>query len=723
MPTLELTPSGVERPREVAARTAAPSNRTPAALAVGLGVLATYAAFAHGATASPAEPRLQVALAALVTAAAGCWLWNGRLRFSAPRAALLGVALLAGFAAWSGLSVIWSVYPDLSWIEFNRTVAYVLILCLGIALGASSERSTVLVAFGFLGLVALVTLYALGQKLLPGLHVGSLIVLNQTGKIARLQEPLGYWNALALLLLTGAPAALALASRELTPVRLRLGGLVLLQLIFLAVGFTLSRGGLLAFFLALAAFVALSGSPLRALMWAGAAIVAALPPLILGLVSHALSTNGVTLGRRESAGLLLLLVLAACIVVLALGAERLLALERTVRPSAQGRARIIRALWSTAGALVVILLIAVAVSSRGLTGTVSHLWSSFTATRGIAVSNPNRLLSADSANRWVWWKQALGAFSARPLIGWGAGSFPIVNLLFRHDTLTVNHPHSVPLQWLAETGLVGAALAIAGWGMLLRTGFAAVRRQPASGERLVRAALLAGVLAYTVHAFYDWDWDIPGVTLPVLVMAGVLAGSLRARPLPSVAPIQTVTPIQSLVAPVPALNPERGPATRLLGLALVAICACLFAASAVLPSLAAGRASAALVAASQTSKGSLNRAHQDAAQASRLDPLSAAGPWAEAAVAQHRGDLAIARAYLLDALNRQPSDEAAWEALVDVDAELGRLGQSVAAAQQLFELDPYGTSARVVAFTAAQQATLREAPPADTATSLVTPGP
>ena len=43
---------------------------------------------------------------------------------------------------------------------------------------------------------------------MPGFHVAGLFDLNQTGPLPRLQEPLGYWNALALLLALGAPVAL-----------------------------------------------------------------------------------------------------------------------------------------------------------------------------------------------------------------------------------------------------------------------------------------------------------------------------------------------------------------------------------------------------------------------------------------------------------------------------------------------------------------------------------
>ena len=87
------------------------------------------------------------------------------------------------------------------------------------------------------------TAYALGQKLFPGLHVAGRVHLNQTGPLPRLQEPLGYWNALALFIAMGAPIALALAVDSSRRRRARLAALVGLELMLLAVGFTYSRGG------------------------------------------------------------------------------------------------------------------------------------------------------------------------------------------------------------------------------------------------------------------------------------------------------------------------------------------------------------------------------------------------------------------------------------------------------------------------------------------------
>jgi hypothetical protein len=681
------------------------------ALAVGLLVLVVYAVFAHGAIQSPAEPRVEVAAAALAALTVGALVWSGTLRLDAPRAALIGLALMAAFAAWSAVSLAWTVAPDLTWAEFNRVTLYVIVLGLAIVLGASTRRAVTLVTVGFFVVILAVTAYALGQKMLPGFHVGSLINLNQTGKIPRLQEPLGYWNALALLLAMGAPVALAAAARPDSSSRARLLGVISLQLVLIAGCFTYSRGGIFALVVALAACVVLSGSPLRLLTWLLAAVLAATPALVLGLTAHALSGSGVALAKRESAGLLLLVIVIATSVVLGLVAERVCQLERTVSPSPETIHRIKRGLAGGAAAIVVLVLLAVTFSSRGLTGTISHMWHSFTATRGISTSDPNRIFSADSANRWVWWKEAAGAFWSRPLSGWGAGSFPVVHLLFRRDTLSVNQPHSVPLQWLCEDGLIGAALALGAWVLLLWTATVSVRRRHAAPERLLAGALLAGAVAYSLHAFYDWDWDIPGVTLPAVIVLGVLAGSLRSRAAQRVA--------------VPDLGRQigrPGPGAKLLAVGAAALALCMLALSAVLPGISASHASAALVRASSSSASTLSAAENDARLANRLDPLSDSGLRAEALLALHyAGGAQVARGYLLQALRRDPSDEIAWDQLAVVDAHLDDLKDVLSAAQRVVDLDPLGQLSTTLQSGLVQTVFYSEAPPAESATAIQTP--
>lgn len=586
---------------DTSARTAA-----PLALAVALVAACLYAAFAHGAVASADEERLQLALAVISVAGVVAWC-RGRLSLRAPGRVGAALGLLAAFAFWSGVTVVWSVAPDRTWTECNRVMTYALVLALAIVVGASLKRAAARVANGLLLVSLAVAVAALGQKVAPGLHVGGLFSLDQTGTLPRLQEPLGYWNALALLVAFGVPCALAVVIDARRAVLLRLAATAAATTMIVTVGFTYSRGGILALAVALAIFVAFSGARLRCLVWLAVVVAAAVPVLVVGLNSHRLTATGVALSARERAGAELLVLLAACLALMLAAARRLIGLERRTRVSGAQAGRIGRGLLGAVAVLAVAGILAVAVSPRGLTGTVSHAWSSFTATRTTSVTNPSRLLSADSENRWVWWKEAARAFGDRPVQGWGAGSFAVVHLLYRRDRLAVQQPHSLALQLLSET------------------------------------ALLAVGAAFCVHALYDWDWDIPAVTLPALIALGTLGAS----------------------GPPRARGAHRGGErtrarvnrSRLAAAAVTAFCLAAFAAWVAVPRLAAADAARALVEASTGTAAALDRALADARRATHLDPLSDAGLRAAATIAVHRGDLTATRAALLAAVRRQPSDE------------------------------------------------------------------
>jgi hypothetical protein len=685
MSTLPLAPPGAVPDRIGAARSRA-GSRAPAALAVALLLLVLYAAFSHGAASQAAGARIQVAVAVVATLAGVAGLWYGTLRFSAPPLALAGLVLLTGFAAWSGVTVFWSVAPDQTWLELNRALLYVVVLCLAIALGASDRRAPEWTAKGFLAVALAVTAYALGQKLFPGLDVSGVFNLNQTGPLPRLQEPFGYWNALALFVALGVPSALVLTVDRSRLARERLVALVVLQLLLLVVGLTYSRGALIALGIAVVVAVRMSGTALRSLMWLGVACLGLLPPLVLGLVDHALTAANVALGQRESAGAILAVVLVISTAASVVGARRLIQIEATAQvPPDQARG-ITRLLIGLVGALIVAGVLAVAFSSRDLSSTFSHAWNNFTSTRATSVYQPDRLLSVDSENRWVWWKEAAGAFSDRPLTGWGAGSFPVVHLLYRHDTLSVNQPHSVPLQFLAETGVVGALLALVGFGLLLAAAVGKVSRSPRGSERFLAAGLLAGIVAYAVHALYDWDWNIPGVTLPALVMLGVLVASRRGT-----AGAHTLSEL--------AQGP--GPGARALALGLLTLCLCTFALSAALPRLAASEAGHAVVEAASSSAAVVQRGQAAAELSSRLDPLSDAGLRVEATIAIRRGALRQGRDYLLAAVRRVPTDGQAWRELGSTELSLGDVRDGLRALERVLALDPHAqTAGKLVAFIA-----------------------
>src|SRR5439155_24104940 len=133
-----------------------------------------------------------------------------------------------------------------------------------------------------------------------------------------------------------------------------------------------------------------------------------------------------------------------------------------------------------------------------------------------------------------------------------------------------------------------------------------VRLLPPGRERELGVALLAGGIAWIVHGAYDWDWDSPGVTVPALLMLGIVA-ALPARPRATV-PGDTLVPSTGL---------------RPLALAGAALLACAAITSAVLPAWSQSKSDDALAAAgSATTQGQLQRAAAEADLAAKPDPLA-----------------------------------------------------------------------------------------------------
>jgi predicted Zn-dependent protease len=157
---------------------------------------------------------------------------------------------------------------------------------------------------------------------------------------------------------------------------------------------------------------------------------------------------------------------------------------------------------------------------------------------------------------------------------------------------------------------------------------------------------------------------------------------------------------------------------RTLALGALTLWLCAFALSAALPSLAASKAAAALVKASSTSPTALRSAQSSAAHASDLDPLSDAGLRVEATIAFHRGRLARSRAYLMQAVGRDPTDVQAWAQLGQVDALMGDARGVERVARRLVALDPRGPWVQVF-----QRAHVLSAPTADSVTAIQTPPP
>jgi hypothetical protein len=679
---------------------AAVHSRSGAALLVALLAACAYAAFAAGAVRLPDEARLQVLLALVAVAAAGIWV-AGPVAVSAPAAAWWGAGLLAAFGLWCALSIGWSVMPDRSWQEANRTLAYALVIVLAIVAGCATSRAIERVGTGYVIVAAAVALYALAGKVAPGL-------VDHAGQVSRLRAPLEYWNALAAVCCWGVPVAVRLVADTSRRAPWRLAALAATLVLVVVIGLTYSRGAVLALAVAVAVMTALGGARLRSLLVLGAVAVAALPVLGMAFASTALTTNGAPLAQRIHDGRALggvLIVALALLLAAGWGAMRL-----EPRVLARWSPRASRRTWIAAGVAAgvacVLALGGLAASQRGLGGSVSHAWHSFTAVHEDRQFDPQRLVSTNSGNRWVWWQEAAGAFSDRPLQGWGAGSFPVTHKLYRTNELPVSQPHNVPLQFLAETGLVGALLALSGIALLLWAAVGRVRSLPSGAERDVGAALAAVAIAWLVHGCFDWDWDIPGVTVPALLFAGVLC----ARP------GEQRHGATAFADPDRELSPGRWLA---LGAAVLAVLG--FAVSAAVPAWSDAKASAAQEAAGSpgASPASVEQAQADALVAADLDPTAVRPLFVAAAIAEGRGRLVDARRYLLEAVHRQPSSSVAWLKLAQIAFELVDRRGTQSAARRALALDPASGPLRAIA----QRAEAFLAPPSASATATGTPLP
>ena len=196
-------------------------------------------------------------------------------------------------------------------------------------------------------------------------------------------------------------------------------------------------------------------------------------------------------------GLVLALTLLVGLAIAALAARAIGRAGERLRMSPAGARRARRATLGAAAVALVVVLGALAVSDRGLGGTISHQADQFTKPKLDRQNDPARVLRTNSGNRWVWWEEAVRGFEDRPITGFGAGSFPLTHRHYRESTIEVLQPHSVPLEFLTETGLVGALLALGGLALLIVAAVRGLRARPPGTERAFAGALLAGVAAWS----------------------------------------------------------------------------------------------------------------------------------------------------------------------------------------------------------------------------------
>src|SRR5439155_2644757 len=126
------------------------------------------------------------------------------------------------------------IAPDRSWAYLNRGAVYVSFALVGLVVAANVRAPARSVASGLAVLLFGVVGWALLGKVFPSLFPDG-------ARVARLRNPIGYWNALALACALALPLGLWAATRRQWRREPRLGGLLLLYLATIAIGLTFSR--------------------------------------------------------------------------------------------------------------------------------------------------------------------------------------------------------------------------------------------------------------------------------------------------------------------------------------------------------------------------------------------------------------------------------------------------------------------------------------------------
>jgi hypothetical protein len=127
-----------------------------------------------------------------------------------------------------------------------------------------------------------------------------------------------------------------------------------------------------------------------------------------------------------------------------------------------------------------------------------------------------RLASIDS-NRYQYWEVAARELGEHPVRGLGSGGFAVEWRKERDRVDAAGDAHSLYLETAAELGLVGLVLLLGFMGGVAAAAVALYRLDAAAA--VGPAAALA---AWALHAGLDWDWEMPAVTLPALILAAAL---------------------------------------------------------------------------------------------------------------------------------------------------------------------------------------------------------
>jgi hypothetical protein len=611
----------------------------------------------------------------------------GSLLLAPRRERLWGIGPLLGLLALAVLtaaSIAWAANPADAYLEANRAFAYLAVFAAAAALAHAVPHRWGAVLGAITLAAVVISAYAVMTKILPG-------ALNPDETFARLREPFGYWNSVGLMAASGVPGVLWLGTRRTGHQTLNALAYPALGLLLLTILLSYSRGALLAAAIG-AAFWLVAVRPLRlraaAVLLVGATGAGAAAAWAFS--QGPLSDDRVPLGLREQAGLQLLVLVVVLVGVLTLAGLAVGFVAAGRPPSPLARRRIGLVLLCGVALAPVGVAARMALSDKGVGGSLSGHWKSLTdPNAALPINDPSRLTTSGSV-RARYWDEALRIFRDNTLAGVGAGGYATVRKRYRSSEGAVRTAHGYVVQTLSDLGIVGLAVSLALLAAWLASAAAATGMGPHrrwgrpdrvrsySPERIGLLTLVAVVLVFGVHSLVDWTWFVPANAVVALLAAGWVAGR---GPLRAAAPRRAHG--SSLAERLRAGFGER---SRAISAAAVVLVALLAAWTAWQPLRSEELAQRSL---NTLQSGDIAGARAEANAAHEHDPLALDPLFKLATIEEQAGNRQFqARRALEQAVRLQPANPEAWLALATFELSTAHPQAALAASRRAVYLDP-----------------------------------
>jgi hypothetical protein len=630
---------------------ASPATRIPAELIPGLicvGVFLALAASGGGFAMTSWGPAGLFLLVLLLIVA-----FVGRSRLGRiPKASAAAIGFLGAFVAWNFLSIGWADVQGTALDGANKSLVYLIVFAIFTLLSWRLISAQIVMATYSLGL-AVVGVVSIVQAIGAPDPSGALI-------FGRFADPTNYPNAVAALFIAGVWPAMSLAGARGVPWPAR--GLLLATAGVLAQMALLpqSRGFLIVLPLTVIVYLILSRNRLRAFIVLAlvAAATALTAPTILDVFSTAESggdVGGALADVRDA-------MIYSFGGLLAIGC--LIGYVDVRWPVPERVATLAGRLLAGVAAVTAVVLAIVAVTAIGNpTDWATKRWDDF---KGGYDSNgfaDNRFSGELGNNRYDFWRVAIDdQIKPSPLIGEGSDNFANTYLVHRSSSEEPLYPHSLQLQILGGTGLVGGLL-FGGFVVAAAMSLVGSWRRASSVATTGLIGVVATIATYfALHSSADWLWSFPAIVMPVLAWLGMAA---RLEPGESVERAMSTAPSRWL------------PTAGKVAVAAVALAVALFAAVALsLPWLAAREVQVA----SSSWQSDPERAFDRLDLARDLNPISAQPDLTAGAIASQLHDRNRVRAAFTRALDREPTN---WYALLELGIVDGLEGDRRASLKEL----------------------------------------